>query len=342
MDVEIIEAQPEVKSEPVTEEGLKDAGMVAGEIDLAKKHDIIGKKEEPAKVEEKKEEKKEEPVKEPEKKPEEKKEEPKKEDGAIAGVKKEDVDEKSRWIFNEMKKERFKRREAQAERDKHYVQVKVLEKEINELKRKVKTDDEEIDKILGEDKNKKDIEIAPLDEKELKEMKARRLQDGLKDAESDGKMKYHDFDNINILANEVLEKAPELFKDDKKTLAYARQLYDEMMYHAYLISEGKEKEDDRSVADIVYELGTLNPKYNSKKDVELKKDEKSDGKKNADIVEKVLENAKVRTPSAAIGGGGGKTIVTEDDLTPEQAVKLSTERWLKLKPETRERILKSV
>jgi hypothetical protein len=336
--IEVTETVPEVKSEPVTEVQLKDEGMSVAEIDLAKKHNVIAKEPEKKEEEPKKEEPKNEEIKQEEtKKDEEKKpEEPK-----LNIIKPEDVDPKSRWLFNEMKNERRKRQEAQAEKDQYFIKLRVLEKENEQLKTTVEAKQEDSEDLFTEDKPKPvEKRVIEPDETDIKQIKARRLNDGLRDAELDGKMKYTDFDEVNVLANEVLNTALETFKGDKKTLAYVRQLHDEMMHSAYLMSEGKDMDVNRTIADIAYELGTLHPKYGKK---ESDKSSGTETKKDADSkVERVLDNAKVRTTSAALGGSGGKTFITEEDLTPEQAAKLPEKKWFKLKRETRERILRAV
>jgi len=59
------------------------------------------------------------------------------------------------------------------------------------------------------------------------------------------------------------------------------------------------------------------------------------------LARKASKNALRAVSSASIPSGGGRKSVSEDDLTTEEGARLSKESWLKLKPETRRRLLTS-
>jgi hypothetical protein len=68
------------------------------------------------------------------------------------------------------------------------------------------------------------------------------------------------------------------------------------------------------------------------------------GKESASVekkesVEKVIDNSKKKVSSASIGSSGGRRTIVEDDLTVEDAARLSADQWTRLSQQTRKRIL---
>ena len=90
---------------------------------------------------------------------------------------------------------------------------------------------------------------------------------------------------------------------------------------------------EEEVVEQIATLAKLNPNFGKKK---------SDGDKKEPTetdADRAIKNSKKKISSAVVGSGGGKTTVSEDDLTVEQAEKLTPSQWRKLKDSTRQRLL---
>ena len=62
-------------------------------------------------------------------------------------------------------------------------------------------------------------------------------------------------------------------------------------------------------------------------------------KESKEKANRVLENSNKKVSSASVSGASGKRIVSEAELTPEQAARLSLDQWRRLKPETKKRLM---
>ena len=134
-------------------------------------------------------------------------------------------------------------------------------------------------------------------------------------AEKIGSAKYDNFDKISNLAKEII-------------LADASKTYQKLIDESFL----NDDVDENMLVERVVSIARMSPKFN---DVVNQVD--PEAKKKAD---RIIENSKKKVSSASMTGSSGKRIISESELTVEQATKLSTQQWNKLKPETRERILK--
>lgn len=123
-----------------------------------------------------------------------------------------------------------------------------------------------------------------------------------------GKNKYKDF-------TALVERANKIVQDDKHG-------HFSTMLNAAIDNENATEED---IADLVVKIANLAPATPSGK---------------AEEVERIVKNANKQKTSAAItGGSGGRRAVSFEDLTVEDAVKLSPEQWRKVPPEHRRRLL---
>lgn len=187
-----------------------------------------------------------------------------------------------------------------------------------------------VDKLLGiiedsgetnNDENNRPITKADLDKIEsekLRKIEEQNRQSAeqkqrLAIAEQIGKTKYKDFDNIVELAKEVV------FNDKTGT-------YQEILNSAL----SDPNFDEEKLIDRVVTIAKLSDKFGKESVNATEKKEK---------VEKIVENSKKKISSASIGSSGGKRVIVEDDLTVEDAAKLSAAQWIRLSPQTRKRIL---
>lgn len=116
-------------------------------------------------------------------------------------------------------------------------------------------------------------------------------------------------------------------------VALAQELAASKPRHAKAINDAFSDDNmtEADVIEVIVDIARLNPKWGSSA-----KAEKNDGN-----VEKMVKNAAKQNTSAALNGGKGSRIVTPDELTIEDAAKLSQAQWMKLPKQTRERLLAS-
>ena len=222
-------------------------------------------------------------------------------------------------LYWERKKERTKRQEAQREKELTAIQLAAAKREIELLKTStpksveeseeetpVDEDDERI-MTVGEFKR---MQKARAEEAEKSNAQAQEIIKRVEVQEVEAKAKYADYDEVTKLAAEVI----------KTNKAYARVL------------QQAASDPNENVAEVAYHLGKLHPKYG--KTVEpVKKTENNQ-------INRAIKNSEKRVTSAAVSGGGGKSVIGEADLSVEDVARMSNVEYAKLSKETRDRILR--
>lgn len=135
-----------------------------------------------------------------------------------------------------------------------------------------------------------------------------------------GSAKYDNFAEVSKLAEE-------LALQDRK-------------YKALIVDDVNNDEVDESqLAETIVMVAKFHPKYNEV----VNKPQDGEGVETVKTpkVKRALENAKKKVSSASVGGSG-RRIISEAELTVEQAERLSPDKWNKLKPETQKRILMGI
>lgn len=244
---------------------------------------------------------------------------PEKESNLLAGYNKNE-----KTLYWKAKRERIKRQDAQRTTEHTQIKLAAAERELAALKKGKETDKD--DDVLPEDED----DSAVLTVGQLKKMKAKERQEAeearvaadqqqvqtikrLEAQEAEFKVDHPDFDEISDLAREMIDQDP---------------VYAEMMLRAAA-------DPKKNAAEVVYKIGKLHPDYVPGQPA--KKVEK-EVKNPAD---KAIKNSDKRQTSASISnGGGGRRVVSEDDLTIADAAKLSETQYRNLKPATRERLLR--
>mgnify|MGYP000931822373 FL=1 len=347
--IEIDETPAPVEAGKITLAEAKE-GLGSKEAEMAKKHGLVEEK-----AVEKKDEPKPEVKSEP--KPEDKVEKAQESD-LPAEYAKFTPNEKA--LYWERKKERTKRQRAEAENELLQLRVRTMEKELADAK-KLKPDSEktagdakkdedlDLDDLLKENEGTKTEAEKPLTltdlekhekekaekeetERATTEAKAKQLKSRLAEFEIEAREKLPDFDAVADMAREILEKGEEVFDGDDVRVDAARNRA-EAALHAIANAMSWEK-GQKTPAELVYDLGRLHPKY------------KNGARGGAEKVvppeqmERMLENAGKRSSAALPGGNGSRRVVSEDEITPEQAAKLSVGQYQKLSKATRERLLR--
>lgn len=355
----IIPVAPET---PTFEELQEEGGLSKEEIEAAGKHGLAvekkeekkdpDKKEPEQKAEDKKEpnEKKEDKPPNPDEKPtdvEEAFSDPEKENNLLKKFNKNEYS-----LYWKMKKERQKRQTSETEKEHLQVKIKALQDEIDrrDQDKGKKDEDADINEILEDDDElkgdkkppaKKDKKPDPEKEKEEKVKRGEIIRSKLKEHEIDAKTRYEDFDSTVVLTDQLLaaiyeqrlEKVVEAPHERSRIIRKVNQFF-EMISNAHEIADG-----EFNTADMAYEIGKLHPNY--KPGSGRENPEKKSGDMDPEKVKKIVDNADKRS-SAALSGGASKRTISVEDITVEQAAKLTTEQFGKLPKHVRQRLLKEM
>lgn len=346
--VEIVEEASPKAEEKITLAEAKEGGLSSKEADMAQKHGVIPKDE--PKPESKKEpepEKKEEPA------VEEKAEKKPTPDAADLPADYNKFSPNEKALYWERKKERTKRQRAEAEKELLQLRVKNLEKELADKKPEPKPAEKEdlnLDDLLGDAPAKakepkdKPLTVADLEKREKDKadaeenakaetvVKAKQLKARLSEFEVEAQEKFKDFDDVADLAKEILEKGVELFDGDED-MAELAQARAEKALHG-MVNAMKWEEGNKTPAELVYDLGRLHPKYRNRAKGA------SEPAVPPEKLERMIENAGKRSSASLPGGNGARRVVSADDLTPEEAAKLTPTQYMKLPKAARERLLR--
>lgn len=223
-------------------------------------------------------------------------------------------------LYWERKKERIKRQEAQREKELTAIQLSAARREIELLKTGTKESVENSNEeapVVDEDDERimtvgefKRMQKAKADEAQKETAKAQEIIKRVELQEVEAKAKYEDYDAVTLLAAEMI-------KQDK---AYARVLAEAA------------NDPDINVAEVAYKIGRLHPKYGKAVEPVKKPENKT--------IDRAIKNSEKRVSTAAVSGGGGKSALTEAELTVEDVSKMSAVEYGKLSKETRDRILR--
>jgi len=194
-----------------------------------------------------------------------------------------------------------------------------------------------------EDLERFEAEKAAKAEAEAKQRTGRKqvIQEALDDQQIEARERYEDFDVALNHAGDILARA---------TAGTLKDLYPDIRQQDRIIEKAKAllrafskadqfDSDQFNAADMAYELGKEHPEYGKKKPTanEAKRGE-TDVDGNPEDVKRAVNNANRRGSSATLNGGGSRR-VTLEELTPEQARRLSDKEYRKLPKATRERLL---
>ena len=325
----------EVVGEVKEEEGFDIEGLDDQQLELAKEHGLYVEKEEDdeeqkeGKEDEHKEQSESESEEDSEGEPEEEEEEEiNKDPDNFEEMDK--VMEKDEKKFHNTFSPNQKALYFKAKADKHKRQE--LQKELETLKEKMKESsgsvavNEKLEKIKEALKSD-GVTVEALESiinEEVKEEKKNELDNAevikqkiavkAKFADDIGQSKYKNFNDISNLAKKVIQ-------NDKTGL------YQKIIDDAFV----NDNIDESMLVETVVNIARLDPSY-----------QKVSGKVDSEKQEKVnrvIKNSKKKVSSASVTGASGRKIISESDLTVEDAKRLSAAQWEKLKPETRQRLL---
>jgi hypothetical protein len=313
-------------------------GLLPQEVEMAKEHGLVEEEskevDESSKEEEKKDDEHEE---QPEAKTEDSEEEEPKTFDEVekdeGGLKKFNPNEQAlywKWKSDKKKKQAAVK-ELEEYRSNHELSSIKEKSKLNKIAEALGNENvtvEQLQAIIGVNAEKG--EDAPLTKSDLKEIEAEKeaqqkqlsnaegeRRDRIETAENIGNSKYgkEEFEELTRLTTELV--------NSKQGKTYKKLL------------ETSFEDKDTSEEEIVEQIATLaklNPDYGKESDVAKKATPETDA-------DRAIKNSKKKISSATVGSGSGKTTVSEDDITVDQAATLTPGQWNKLKSATRKRLL---
>jgi len=165
--------------------------------------------------------------------------------------------------------------------------------------------------VINEQKQIEEPRQADVDAKQ--QATFAKIQQKNKYAEQIGSAQHENFIEMAKLANE-------LYQQDREN----------GVYRSAIDSAYGDNVDETGLVNTIIQVAKFHPKFN-----EISKTVDNDAKNKVD---RVIKNSKKKISSATVSSSGSR-IVSEADLTPELAAKLPQDKWNKLSPETKDRIL---
>jgi len=318
--IDIVEEVVEEK-----ESGIEAEGLLPEEVEMAKKHNLLKEVEDKEDGTDKK------PT-EPE--PEEDSDEtPSFEEVEANEEKLDKYNKNEKALYFRWKSDKRKRQDIQKEledlksgHELAELKESVSAKRLSQIKEALADPDLTVEKLQaiieggnaakGEEERFTKSELEAMQKKDVERSKKEQevINSKVSLAEQIGRSKYNKFDDIVKIAEEVI-----------KTDATGVKL--EVFQKALL----NKNIDEDQLADIVVDIARFSPKFK-----ELGKAVSPDEQEKVD---RAIKNSKKKISSASVGSSGGSRAVSESDLTPEDAVKMSKEQWSKLSKKTKDRLL---
>lgn len=329
VEVEESQASSPVSSSTMTETQAKENGLSVDEVVAGKKHGLIVEDKPAKKAINKDEDFPEDESEEEDTEDAEQAEDIKPKDAAEEDLDPEEeqklikaYNDNEKSLYWKAKKERLKRQDAQRESEHTKIKLAATQRELDALKKGSKKDDDSEEEENVEDDDERVMTVGEYkkmlakqkEEREGQNVKAQETLNRLEKQEAQFKIDNEDFDQVADLAREMMDEYP----------AFA----EEMLRAA--------ADPTKNACEVVYRIGRLNPKY--RKGGSKTVDE--GGIESKSKIDKAIKNADKRQSSAAVTGGGTKKIVSEDDLTVEDASKLSQSDYSRLSKKTRDRLLR--
>lgn len=260
-----------------------------------------------------------------------------------------------RAMYFRMKNERQSRQAAEAERDKERTKREALEARIATLEKGAPTLDDNGEIVDPDDrpltlKQLREIQKAEAEANQKKndenQQRAERLADAQRTQEDYTKFIYPDFDDTVEKAKEIMQKLETLLPEkwqQTKAVKLIRELQIAAA-HADQIDL-----DDQHAALIAYELGKMHPDFGKTNGYASDKDGKSNDPKKAnggytpEQLKRLEENTQRRASSASVQGGGGKRVVSADDVDASTLNKMNyaeRQRFKQKNPDQYARLLR--
>lgn len=234
-----------------------------------------------------------------------------------------DYNANEKALYFRQKKERQKRQKVESERDFLRAQLLALQKkEAAKIEPEIEPEDEEKYVTVADQKRKQAEEDKKKAEQEAEQARinseAQRIKARLAEQEEEARELDPNFDKICDLAREVMSK--------QSSGRYAKELV------------AIAADPEGNAPEFIYEVAQLHPEYQKVKNGKSET-EKAETVKKSNNIDRIVANTQKRQSSAAVGGGGSRT-VSLDDLTIADVETMSQEQWNKLPQATRDRLLR--
>lgn len=250
-------------------------------------------------------------------------------------------------LYRERKKAIERRRQAVAERDYALLQNKVLEHRIKEMEQKIGAVDKQTDpseqdedeiltvaKYREMDNEKKQQETLAKEKEVLNTAEINALREiklsKVREQEIEVEQMHEDYKETTKNAQELIDNIDKYDADNVGLKDQVAQLYEELekSFVNILDNQGLSK----SCPEIMYKIGKLLPN----------KDEVTKKEVTNEKIDKIKANMNKPVPSAAVSGSGKSETKDVEDITLEEALKLSPIDQMALPPKVLRRLMYSV
>lgn len=195
---------------------------------------------------------------------------------------------------------------------------------------------EEIEELLDYEIKKDDSDDKPLTRKDLeriREEESNKKNQEQNNFEENRKRVAGRIQESEVYAKQnISDLTGNVYKDFTEVVTLAHEMAEKKPRFAKMIGEALNGDDSiEDLVDTIIDIAKSNPKWGGS----VKKTEMVD-------VERMEKNAQRQKTSASVTGGKGGRVISWDDMTPEDAVKLPRSEWTKMPAEVRRRILSQV
>lgn len=343
------EVQQVVQPDAPTREALKAQGWSAKELESAEKRGMLAKPDDKKKEEEPK----------AEVKPEDKKLDPVKANGTLPDFTMTPEQEKvftdtfgagtvPRAMYFRMKNERQARQAAESRAKEFEARIKALEikpapKEqlVDENNQVVNPEDMPLTVKQLRELQKQEAEVYEKKQQEQTQ-RAQAVASAQRDQEEFAKTIHADFDDAVVMAKDVIQNLETLFPEKWKQTKAIKLIRDLQIAAAQADQLGL---DEYNASTIVYEIGQLHPNYGKPpvKGEETgapKGKDPKDGRLTPDQMKRMEENTQRRASSASVPDGGGKRVISVEDIDLAILNKMSASERFKFRDKHPDRYAK--
>lgn len=256
-------------------------------------------------------------------------------------------------LYFHSKAQRSRAQAAEAERDRIAKQLeekeaqlkKLMESRENKIESEINIEDEE--KPLTK-KELKEFLLSMRDNQKKEEQENQRkisdyqskLQNSLKLQDDNARLQYEDYDDVVSLGKQLIERdssgkflsetnitnIPDFAK--KKAIALIRSIENS------LAQADKFGADDYNIADMSYDLGKIAQQFIQKSNPSGQRAEKngleserSNGGLTPEEVKRIEKNSSRRGSSASLSGAGGRRLVSVEDITADDLLKMDSKTF---------------
>jgi hypothetical protein len=190
---------------------------------------------------------------------------------------------------------------------------------------------EELQGLVGMEKHV-DEDDRPLTRKDLEAIERSKQEEQNKVAENQQRIQRKILEAEAYAKANISDLTDGAYQTVDEVVALAQEIAAKKPRYLALINQAFNSDDmsEAEAVDVIIDIARLNKNWGTSK---------KNGEKVNPEADRAIKNADKQKTSASLVGSKGSRVVTYDELTPEDAAKLSADQWSKLPKNVRDRIL---